>query len=101
GLEKPNIAVLSDAFLDELRTLPQKNLALEMLKKLLNDEISARKKTSIVQSRKFSDKLVESLNRYHNGALEMAQIIEAMIELAREFKAEANRGDELGLSNDE
>jgi type I restriction enzyme R subunit len=101
GLEKPNIAVLSDAFLDEMRSLPQRNLALEMLKKLLNDEISARKQTSIVQSRKFSEKLEESLNRYHNRGLEMAQIIDAMIELAKEFKAEANRGDELGLNSDE
>jgi type I restriction enzyme R subunit len=101
GLEKPNIAVISDAFLDEVRTMPQKNLALEMLKKLLNDEISARRQTSIVQSRKFSEKLEESLNRYHNRALEMAQIIEAMIELAKEFKAEANKGEVLGLKDDE
>jgi type I restriction enzyme R subunit len=100
-LEKPNISVISDAFLDEVRTMPQQNLALEMLKKLLNDEITARRKTSIVQSRRFSEKLEESLNRYHNRALEMAQIIEAMIELAKDFKSAANRGDELGLKDDE
>ena len=101
GLEKPNIAVISDAFLDEVRTMPQRNLALEMLKKLLNDEISASKRTSIVQSRRFSEKLEESINRYHNGALEMAQIIEALIDLAKEFKADANKGEELGLKGDE
>lgn len=83
GLEKPNIAVISDTFLDDVRTMPQKNLALEMLKKLLNDEITASRRTSIVQSRRFSEKLDESINRYHNGALEMAQIIEALSESAK------------------
>ena len=82
GLQKPNIAVLSDVFLDDVRNMPQRNLALEMLKKLLNDEISARQKTSIVQSRKFSERLEQSLNAYHNRGLEMAQIIDAMIHLA-------------------
>ena len=101
GLEKPNISVISDAFLDEVRTMPQKNLALEMLKKLLNDEITSRKQTSIVQSRKFSEKLGESLNRYHNRGLEMAQIIEALIELARTMREEVKRGEELGLKDDE
>jgi len=101
GLEKPNIAVISDTFLDDVRTMPQKNLALEMLKKLLNDEITASRRTSIVQSRRFSEKLDESINRYHNGALEMAQIIEALIELAQEMRTEANRGEELGLRGDE
>ncbi len=81
--------------------MPQKNLALEMLKKLLNDEISASRRTSIVQSRRFSEKLEESINRYHNGALEMAQIIEALIELAQEMRTEANRGEDLGLRGDE
>ncbi len=101
GLEKPNIAVISDVFLDEVRTMPQKNLALEMLKKLLNDEISATRKTSIVQSRKFSEKLEESLTRYHNRGLEMAQIIDALIELAQTMREEANRGERLGLQGDE
>lgn len=101
GLEKPNIAVISDAFLDEMRTLRQKNLALEMLKKLLNDEITSTRRTSIVQSQKFSKKLEESLNRYHNHGLEMAQIIEALIELAQTMREEVNRGEELGLKGDE
>ena len=101
GLEKPNIAVISDAFLDEVRTMPQKNLALEMLKKLLNDEITATRRTSIAQSRKFSEKLEDSLNRYHNRGLEMAQIIEALIELAQTMRTEANRSEELGLKGDE
>ena len=99
--QQEEIAVISDAFLDEVRTMPQKNLALEMLKKLLNDEISATRRTSIVQSRKFSEKLEESLNRYHNRALEMAQIIEALIELAQSMREEANKGEQLGLKGDE
>jgi len=101
GLEKPNIAVISDAFLDEVRTMPQKNLALEMLKRLLNDEITSMRRTSIVQSRKFSEKLEDSLNLYHNRGLEMAQIIEALIELAQTMRDEVNRGEELGLKGDE
>jgi len=101
GLEKPNIAVISDAFLDDVRTMPQRNLALEMLKKLLNDEITATRKTSIVQSRRFSERLEESLNRYHNRALEMAQIIDALIELAQTMRDNVNRGEQLGLSSDE
>ena len=101
GLEKPNIAVISDAFLDEVRTMPQKNLALEMLKKLLNDEISATRRTSIVQSRRFSEKLEQSLNRYNNRAIETTIVIEALIELAQSMREEANKGEQLGLKGDE
>ncbi len=101
GLEKPDISIISDAFLAELKDMPQKNLALELLKKLLNDEIKASKRTSVVQSRRFSEKLVESINRYHNRALETAQVIEALIELAKEMREATSRGDELGLTSDE
>lgn len=101
GLEKPNISVISDQFLDDLRDMPQRNLALEMLKKLLNDEITSTRRTSIVQSKRFSEKLEESINRYHNRALETAQVIEALIELAKEMKETASKGEELGLKGDE
>ncbi|MDP9355453.1 MAG: type I restriction endonuclease subunit R [Chloroflexota bacterium] len=101
GLEKPDISILSDAFLAEIRELPQRNLALELLRKLLNDEISATQRTSVVQSRRFSEKLEESINRYHNRALETAEIIEALIELAREMREANARGERLGLSDDE
>ena len=101
GLEKPDISILSDGFLAEIRDMPQRNLALELLKKLLNDEISAQRKTSVVQARRFSEKLEESINRYHNRALETAQIIEALIELAQEMNDAAKRGERLGLSTDE
>ncbi|MDQ3656184.1 MAG: DUF3387 domain-containing protein, partial [Chloroflexota bacterium] len=101
GLNKPDISVISDSFLAEVREMPQRNLALELLKKLLNDEITASKRTSVVQSRKFSEKLEESINRYHNRALETAQIIEALIDLAREMRDASERGEKLGLIQDE
>ena len=101
GLEKPDISILSDTFLAEVRDMPQRNLALELLKKLLNDEIKAARRTSVVQSKRFSEKLEESLNRYRNRALETAQIIEALIDLAREMREASARGERLGLSNEE
>ncbi len=101
GLEKPDISILSDAFLAEIWEMPQRNLALELLRKLLNDEISATRRTSVVQSRRFSEKLEESINRYHNRAVETAQIIEALIDLAREMREANTRGERLGLSDDE
>jgi type I restriction enzyme R subunit len=101
GLQKPNIAMISNEFLDDVRTMPQKNLALEMLKKLLNDEITSTRRTSIVQSKRFSQRLDESLNRYNNRGLEMAQIIDALIELAQTMRDEVHRGEQLGLSSDE
>ncbi len=101
GLERPNISVISDSFLAEVRNMPEKNLALELLKKLLNDEISASRKKSVVQSRRFSEKLEESIKRYNNRALETAQVIEALIELAKEMREANARGERLGFSDDE
>jgi len=101
GLEKPNISILSDGFLAEVRDLPQKNLAIELLRKLLNDEITAARRTNAVQSRRFSEKLAESIHRYHNRAIETAQIIETLIELGKEMREAQSRGERLGLSDDE
>jgi type I restriction enzyme, R subunit len=74
---------------------------LELLRKLVNDEISAQKRTSVVQAKRFSERLEESIWRYHNRALEMAEIIDALIELAQEMNEANKRGERLGLSNDE
>jgi type I restriction enzyme R subunit len=101
GLQKPDISILSDAFLLELKDMPQKNLAMELLKKLLNDEIHAKRKTSVVQARRFSEKLNESLNRYHNRGLETTQIIDALIELAKEMRESEERGGAMGLVKEE
>ncbi|MGC4192893.1 MAG: type I restriction endonuclease subunit R [Thermomicrobiales bacterium] len=101
GLDKPNIANISDGFLDDVRTMPQRNLALEMLKKLLNDQIRSTRRSSIVQSRRFSERLEDSINSYNNRQLTMAQIIVEMIDLAKELRDDVNRGAQLGLSSDE
>lgn len=101
GIDKPDISILSDAFLAEIKAMPRQNLAVELLRKLLGDEIGASKKTGVVQARRFSEKLLESLARYHNRALETAQIIEAMIGLAKEMREANARGESLGLSDDE
>ncbi len=101
GLEKPNIGLLSEAFLKEVTGLKQKNVAVELLERLLRDEIRTRAGASVVQNRKFSEKLEESLVRYHNRAIETAQVIEELVQMAREFNAALNRGESLGLSNDE
>ncbi len=75
--------------------------AVELPRKLLNDQITASRRTSVVQSRRFSDKLEESINRYHNRALETAQIIEVLIDLAKEMREASNRGEQIGLNDDE
>lgn len=101
GLQKPDIGILSDGFLDEVRDMPQRNLALELLQKLLKDEIGAKERTSLVQAKLFSDRVKLSLTRYHNRAIETAQVIEELIALAKEMRADRERGDELGLTEEE
>ncbi|HET8630861.1 MAG TPA: type I restriction endonuclease subunit R [Thermomicrobiales bacterium] len=101
GLKKPDISVLSDAFLAEVRDLPQKNLAVELLQKLVNDEIVARGRKNVVESRAFSEKLSAALTRYHNRAIETARVIEELIDIARELAAARDRGARLGLGEDE
>jgi type I restriction enzyme, R subunit len=98
GLKKPDISILSEHFLDEIRSLPHKNLAVELLRKLLHDELRVRRKKNLVQSEAFSDKLERSIARYRNRALET---IDELIGLARELNAAVQRGEELGLSEDE
>jgi type I restriction enzyme, R subunit len=101
GLKKPDISILSDAFLDDVRHLEHRNLAVELLERLLNDEIRARFRTNVVSKNKFSDLLDAALNRYKARAVETAQIIEELIAMAKEFRQAAGRGAELGLNNDE
>lgn len=101
GLEKPDISILSEGFLLDVEGMPQKNLAVELLERLLNDEISSRKRSRLVQARLFSDRLSESLNRYNNRSIETAQIIEELIALAREMREEQEKERDLGLNDDE
>jgi type I restriction enzyme R subunit len=101
GLPKPDISILSEEFLAEVRELPQKNLAVELLRKLLTDEIKIRSRRNVVQSRAFSEMLETSLRKYQNRAIETAAVIEELIELAKEMREANARGEELGLSDDE
>lgn len=101
GLKKPNISILSDEFLTEVRDMPQKNLAVEMLRKLLEGEVRTRSKQNVVQARVFSELLEQAVRKYQNRAIEMAQIIEELIQLAKDMKEADRRGEELGLSSDE
>ncbi len=101
GLDKPDIGILSEGFLAEVRDLPQKNLAVELLQRLLNDEIAGRSRTNVVQSRAFSEKLSAAIHKYHNRAIETAQVIEELIAIAREINAARERGEQLRLSEDE
>ena len=101
GLDKPDISILSDEFLAEVRGLPQRNLAVELLQKLLKGEIKTRGRKNIVQARSFAGMLEQTLRRYQNRAIEAAQVIEELIALAKEMRAAAARGEILGLTEDE
>jgi type I restriction enzyme R subunit len=101
GLDRPDIGILSDAFLEEVRQLPQLNFAIELLQKLLNDEIKSRSRTNVILEKKFSDRLLAALNRYRSRAIESAQVIEELIEMAKEFREAAKRGENLGLNESE
>ncbi|PIE68275.1 MAG: DEAD/DEAH box helicase, partial [Deltaproteobacteria bacterium] len=101
GMDKPDLSILSDEFLEEVNALPQKNLALELLKKLINDEIKTRSKKNVIQARSFAQMLELAVKKYQNRAIEAAEIIQELIELARELRRSEQRGDSLGLTEDE
>ncbi len=101
GIKTPDISILSEEFLKEVRNLPHKNLAQELLKKLLNDEIRTVSHRNLVQARSFAQMLDQSINKYHNRSIEAAQVIEELIELAKEMKEAHRRGEDLGLTEDE
>ena len=101
GLKKPDISILSDEFLAEVSGLPQKNLAVEMLRKLLSNEIRTRLKRNVIQSRRFSEMLEASIRKYQNRAIETAKVIEELIAVAKQMREDAARGVQLGLTDDE
>ncbi len=101
GLKKPDISILSDEFLADIRGMPQRNLAVELLQKLLKGEIRARGKRNVVQARSFAELLEQALRKYQNRAIETAQVIEELIQLAKDMRAAEARGESLGLSDDE
>ena len=101
GLDKPDISVLSDEFLAEVRGMPQRNLAVELLQKLLKGELYLRRRKNVVQARSFAEMLEQTLRRYQNRAIEAAQVIEELIELAKDMREANARGERLGLSEDE
>ena len=101
GLKKPDISILSDEFLAEMRDMPQRNVAIELLRKLLNDEIKLRSRKNIVQSRSFAEMLERTIRSYQNRAIEVAEVISELIELAKEMREANKRGEELKLTEDE
>ncbi|MEK8051718.1 type I restriction endonuclease subunit R [Ideonella sp. DXS22W] len=101
GLDKPNIGILDDAFLAEVRSLPERNLAVELLERLLEGEIKSRFASNVVQSKKFSDMLAHVVLRYQNRSIEAAQVMEELVEMAKKFREAASRGEQLGLNEDE
>ena len=101
GLDKPDISVLSEEFLAEVRGLPQRNLAVEALRRLLQGEVNRRRVRNVVQARSFSEMLAQSILRYQNRAIEAAQVIEELIGLAEEIREADARGERLGLSDEE
>jgi type I site-specific restriction-modification system R (restriction) subunit len=101
GLPKPDISILSDQFLAEVRGLKHKNVAAELLEKLLKDELKVRSKRNLVQSQVFSEKLKKTLNAYHNRAISTMQVIEELIKIAKDLDAATKRGEDMGLTDDE
>ena len=101
GLNKPNISILSDEFLEEIQSLKQQNIAVELLNKLLTGKVKCLSQQNLIQSKKFSDKLCEALRKYQNRAIETTQIIIELIELAKQINEANKRGESLGLSEEE
>jgi type I restriction enzyme, R subunit len=101
GLKKPDISILSDEFLEEVRRLPYRNVAVELLQKLLNDELRVRSRRNVVQGKVFSEMLQEAIRKYQNRAVQASQVIAALIDLAKQMRAAHRRGEDLGLTEDE
>jgi type I restriction enzyme R subunit len=101
GLKKPDLSILSDEFLAEVRGMPQKNLAVELLRNLLSGEIKVRSRKNVVQAKSFAEMLEQAVRKYQNRAIEAAQVIEEMIGLAKDMRGAHERGERLGLTEDE
>jgi type I restriction enzyme R subunit len=101
NLDKPNIGLLSDEFLADVRNMPLKNLAVELLEKLLRDEIRGRSSRNVVVEKAYTDRLLETLTKYHNRSVETAQVIEELIAMAKDYQARLKRDEQMGLNPDE
>ena len=101
GLKTPDVSILSDRFLAEIQSMEHQNLALELLRKLLNDEIQARARTNVVQARSFAALLEDALKRYMNRTLDAAEVVQELIRLAQDLRAANQRGEQLGLTEEE
>lgn len=101
GLDKPNIGLLSPEFMEDVAKLEEKNLAVDLLEKLLRDEVKARMKTDVVSEKKYSDRIMETLRKYHNRAIETAQVIEELIKMAKDMADDADLAEKSGLNPDE
>jgi len=101
GLKKPDISILSDEFLEEIKGMQQRNLAFELLKKLLNDEIKVRSKKNLVQSKSFAEMLEKAIKKYQNKSIETTKVIEELIKLAKDMREANKRGEKLNLTEEE
>jgi len=101
GLKRPDISILSDEFLAEVREMPQRNLAVEVLRKLLNDEIKVLSRKNLIQSRSFAEMLEKAIRAYQNRTIEAAQVVQELIEIAKQMREAHGRGERLGLTDDE
>lgn len=101
GLERPNIGLLSDEFLEDVRQMPAKNLAVELLERLIKDEIRGRSRNNVVRERKYRERLEETLRKYTNRNIESGAIVEELIAMSKDFAAAVQRDEDLGLSPDE
>jgi type I restriction enzyme R subunit len=101
GISTPDISILSDEFLAEIQQLDKKNLALEALRKLLNDEIRSRSKTNVVETKRFSERLEAAIARYHTNAISTVEVMQELIDIAKDVRAARRRGEDEGLSQDE
>jgi len=101
GLDKPNIGLLSPEFMEDVAKLEEKNLAVDLLEKLLRDEVKARMATDVVSEKKYSDRILETLRKYHNRAIETAQVIEELIKMAKDMAEDAEMAEKSGLNTDE
>ena len=101
GLDKPNVGLLSPEFLEDVANMEEKNLAVDLLERLLRDEVKARMKTDVVSEKKYSDRIMETLRKYHNRAIETAQVIEELIKMAKDMADDAELAEKSGLNSDE
>jgi len=101
GIETPDLSILSDEFLAELKGMKQQNLALDALRKLLNGQIKSQSRTNVVMQKAFSDRLKDAIQRYHNNAITAAEVIIELIKLAKDIREARQRGEEEGLSSEE